>query len=212
FEVAAMREPKQARAVATRQRILTEAAQLFGLKGYHDTKLEEVLKAARMTMGAFFHHFESKEDLGFAVLDDHMEERRQQLEQREPRLRAPDDDPLEQVFRRLDAYAAMACVSRGEKGGCVIGNLSTSLSDTHDGFRQRLAECFDEMAREFQEPLAAAVKKYGPGRRVDTEALARHIVAVIEGTIILARTHRDRHMMKRQFDYLKEHLRQTLGA
>jgi hypothetical protein len=32
---------KQPKALATRDRILAEAARLFALKGYHDTKLEE---------------------------------------------------------------------------------------------------------------------------------------------------------------------------
>ena len=51
----------------TRQRILQAAAGLFALKGYHDTKLEEVLDTAHVTKGAFFHHFRDREDLGFAV-------------------------------------------------------------------------------------------------------------------------------------------------
>ena len=39
------------------------AARLFALKGYHDTKLEEIRTAAEVTTGAFFHHFQSKEGL-----------------------------------------------------------------------------------------------------------------------------------------------------
>jgi AcrR family transcriptional regulator len=62
-----MKVVRQPRAVETREKILGEAARLFALKGYHDTKLEEVLKSARVTTGAFFHHFGSKEELGFAV-------------------------------------------------------------------------------------------------------------------------------------------------
>ena len=67
-----MRDVKQPRALATRARIIREAARLFALKGYHDTKLQEVLRGAEVTTGAFFHHFHSKEDLSFAVIDRHM--------------------------------------------------------------------------------------------------------------------------------------------
>src|SRR5271163_1814244 len=99
-----MRAVKQPRALATREKILGEAARLFALKGYHDTKLEEVLKVAQVTTGAFFHHFGSKEELGFAVIDSHMQKRRRLLEQIEKRLPPPeDDDPLQRAFRRLDA-------------------------------------------------------------------------------------------------------------
>jgi TetR/AcrR family transcriptional regulator, transcriptional repressor for nem operon len=207
-----MRTVKQPRALATRDRILAEAARLFALKGYHDTKLDELLNAAGVTTGAFFHHFDGKEDLGFAALDRHMQRRQKSLNEIERRMPSlPDDDPLARVFRRLDAIQVMARQREQRKGGCIIGNLSTALSDTHDGFRQRLAECFEEMALEFKPHLDAAVQKCGRGRRVDTAALARYIVAVIEGSIMLTRTQRDKQMMTCHFDYLKEHLRQSLG-
>jgi TetR/AcrR family transcriptional repressor of nem operon len=207
-----MRNIKQARALATHDRILSEAAQLFAVKGYHDTKLEEILQAAEATTGAFFHHFRSKEELGFAVLDRHMTRRRQQLDQIEQDLPTVRGDPLQRVFRQLDAIAEMVRQRESRKGGCIIGNLSTALSDTHDAFRRRLAECFDEMALEFKPHLDAAVQKYCPRRRVDTAALARYIVAMVEGSIMLTRTHQDRGMMARHFDYLKEHLKQSLRA
>ncbi|MBI1900187.1 MAG: TetR/AcrR family transcriptional regulator [Planctomycetia bacterium] len=137
-----MRVAKQPRAVATRERILAEAAGLFALKGYHDTKIEEVLAAANVTSGAFFHHFQSKEDLAFAVLDRHMQKRRAQLQRIEERRKLPaSDDPLERVFRRLDAIQEMVRRRAHGKGGCIIGNLSTALSDTHEAFRRRLAAC-----------------------------------------------------------------------
>src|SRR5262245_55116002 len=103
-----MKAVKQPRALATREQILGEAARLFALTGYHDTKLAEVLAAARVTTGAFFHHFRSKEDLGFAVLDRHMARRRQLIEQVERTLPAPAAaGPLDPVFRRLDAVQEM---------------------------------------------------------------------------------------------------------
>ena len=91
-----MKDVIQPRALATRDKITRAAARLFALKGYHDTTLEDVRRAAEVTTGAFFHHFASKEDLGFAVLDQHMEWRRQELDQLEQEMssRRP-DDPLE---------------------------------------------------------------------------------------------------------------------
>jgi TetR/AcrR family transcriptional repressor of nem operon len=206
-----MRTLKQPRALATRNRLVGAAAKLFALKGYHDTKLDEVLTAALVTTGAFFHHFRSKEDLAFAVIDRHMALRRRRLDQIEQALPAPArDEPLEPVFRRLDAIVEMLRQRGNRKGGCIIGNLSTALSDTHDAFRRRLAECFDEMAHEFKRHLDAAARERCPKRRVDTWELARYTVAIIEGSIMLARTHQDRRMIGRNFDHLKEYIRQAL--
>jgi TetR/AcrR family transcriptional repressor of nem operon len=206
-----MRQLKQPRAEATRQRILRTAAGLFALKGFHDSKLEEIQRQAEVTTGAFFHHFQNKDDLGFEVINRHMQRRRELLDQIEQELPPScNEGALTPVFRRLDAIAEMARQRSRKKGGCVIGNLSASLSDTHDGFRQRLAQCFDEMAQEFEPHLAAAAKASGRSRQIDTMELARYLVTVIEGAILLSRARRDSKLIGQQFGYVKDYLRNLL--
>jgi TetR/AcrR family transcriptional repressor of nem operon len=211
FVARPMKDVKQPRALETREKILQAAARLIALKGYHDAKLEEVLHSAQVTKGAFFHHFRDREDLGFAVLDWHMDQRRQLLEAIEQELPVSKKaDPLQQIFRRLDAIQEMVRRREGCKGGCIIGNMSTTLSDCHDGFRKRLAECFDEMAQEFLPHLEAAAQQSHATRRTNTGALARYIVTVIEGAIMQARTLGDPTLLPRQLACLKEHLKKGL--
>src|SRR5438552_14739980 len=206
-----MKDVKQPRALETRAKILQAAAHLFALKGYHDTKLEEVLDTAQVTKGAFFHHFRDREDLGFAVLDWHMDQRRQLLDAIEQELPlAEEARPLRRLFRRLDAIQEMVRRRERHKGGCIIGNMSTALSDCHAGFRKRLAECFDEMAQEFQPHLEAAARMGRRTARPDTNELARYIVTVIEGAIMQARTLGDAKLLARQFAFLKDHLKKAL--
>jgi hypothetical protein len=91
-----------------------------------------------------------------------------------------------------------------------FGNMSTTLSDCHDGFRKRLAECFDEMAQEFRPHLEAAARQGRVTRRANTSELARYVVTVIEGAIMQARTLGDAKLLPRQLAYLKEHLKKCL--
>lgn len=208
-----MRDVKQPRALATRERIVETAAGFFALKGFHDTKLEEIQLKAEVTTGAFFHHFQSKEDLGFAVIDRHMEKRRRLLDQIEKELPPSRDvGSLTPVFRRLDAIAEMLSRRQHTKGGCIIGNLSTALSDTHEAFRSRLAKCFDEMAKEFVPHLKAAARQRGLTQRSQSLNLAKYIVTVIEGAIMQARTHRDAKLPACQFAYVKEYLKTHLDG
>jgi hypothetical protein len=65
------------------------------------------------------------------------------------------------------------------------------------------------MASEFEPHLRAAADRHRPGTPPDARALARYLVAVVEGSIMLARTHQDRQMMARHFAHLKEQLQQT---
>ena len=207
-----MKAVKQPRALETREKILQAAARLISLKGYHDTKLDEVLDSAQVTKGAFFHHFRDREDLGFAVLDWHMGQRCQLLnviEQELPLARPA--GPLQHVCRRLDAIQEMVRRRDGCKGGCIIGNMSTALSDCHDGFRKRLAACFDQMAQEFIPNLKAAAHQGGVSPRTNTTELAQYIVTVIEGAIMQARTLCDATLLPRQLACLKEHLKKSLA-
>ncbi len=208
-----MRTAKQPRAIKTRDRILREAARMFAMKGFHDTKVDQIIKAAEVTSGAFFHHFKDKDDLGFAVIDHHMEERCRALDRIEKNL--PEDGsshPLDRVFRRLDAVCEMVVRRRNRKGGCLIGNLSTALSDTHPAFRKRLSECFDEMAAEFQARLNEVAAIHGLSGDQDTDEMARYIVSVIEGAIMLSRTHRNVNFSERQVQHLKEDLKRSFQS
>jgi TetR/AcrR family transcriptional regulator, transcriptional repressor for nem operon len=207
-----MQPVKQPRAQITRDKILREATRLFTARGYHDTSLDDVLRASGVTTGAFFHHFRGKEQLGFAVLDWYVDRRREELAAIERTL-PPADEPLERVFRLLDATQKRTeRRARRRQAGCVFGNLTTSLSDTHDGFRRRLADCFDEMAVDFKQRLDAAAARHCPRRKLDTLALARYVVSVLEGTIILTRAHKDAGLIGRHFALLKDHLRRTIAT
>lgn len=205
-----MRPTKQPRARKTRENILRHAVRLFASRGYHATSLDDVFRAAAVTTGAFFHHFRSKEELGLAALDWYVDVRRRELATLERTL-PPTADPLERVFRLLDATQLRTQRrAKRRRAGCVFGNLTTELSDAHDRFRRRLADCFDEMAVDFKQRLDAVALHDCSQRKLDTLALARYIVSVLEGSILLARAHNDASLIERHFEFLKDHLRRTL--
>jgi AcrR family transcriptional regulator len=58
------------RSDATRARLLAAARQLFAKRGYAATSLGDVVRRARVTKGAFYHHFASKEAIFLAVFED----------------------------------------------------------------------------------------------------------------------------------------------
>jgi AcrR family transcriptional regulator len=59
----------QARSEATRQKILVAAIDLFSEVGYASARLGEIIERAGMTKGALYHHFDSKEALATAIIE-----------------------------------------------------------------------------------------------------------------------------------------------
>ena len=63
--------PRQARAEATRRRIIDSAVELFAELGYGETGLADVLQRAGVSKGAFYYHFDSKEAIAAAIIDEY---------------------------------------------------------------------------------------------------------------------------------------------
>jgi AcrR family transcriptional regulator len=61
---------RQARSEATRRKIITSAVDLFNEIGYPATGLGDIIERAEMTKGALYYHFDSKESLATAVIED----------------------------------------------------------------------------------------------------------------------------------------------
>ena len=53
----------------TRTKLLDAARDLIRAKGYSATTVDDICQAAGVTKGGFFHHFESKDQLGVAAAE-----------------------------------------------------------------------------------------------------------------------------------------------
>jgi AcrR family transcriptional regulator len=58
------------RADSTRKTLLRHASQLFTQKGYAEASTDEVVRRAKLTKGALYHHFANKLELYRAVVED----------------------------------------------------------------------------------------------------------------------------------------------
>ncbi|HEY7454868.1 MAG TPA: TetR family transcriptional regulator C-terminal domain-containing protein [Thermoleophilaceae bacterium] len=178
---------------STREAVIAAATRLIHVHGYHGTSLDDVLRESGVGKGNFYYHFKSKEELGYAILDtivDGFLERTL-----EPCFADAGAPPLSQIRcfldRVLEAQRARKCI-----GGCVMGNLASELSDVHEGFRTRLATLFTAWQARLATALAAARERGELAAASDPDALARFVVASLEGAILLAKVSKDITVME----------------
>jgi AcrR family transcriptional regulator len=157
----------------TRKKLLHAALWRFYRDGFRNVGLDQILAEVGISKTAFYKHFESKDDLMTAVLDDHTAHMTAQL--REAAARCGSDDPaarLRAVFDVVEHYAGMD----GFKG-CVFVNASIEFPLPHDPAHQaarRNKEAIEGVVRDLAAEAGAA----------DPTGLARELCMIMEGAYV----------------------------
>ena len=187
----------------TREAILAAATRLIHVHGYNQTSLDDVLRESGVGKGNFYYHFKSKEDLGYAILDQVVTSFLERT--LAPCFSDPDGRPLAQIRclldRVLETQRESNCV-----GGCPLGNLAAELSDVHEGFRTRLAEVFAAWRDRLTEALRGARRRGEVGDDCRPEAVADFLVAGLEGAILLTKVTKDIAVMEQCVGEMKRYL------
>ena len=85
---------------STRAALLKIARKLFAERGFADTATEEVVRRARVTRGALYHHFRDKQDLFKAVLH----EEQQRIALATATAASKETDPWRALLAACDAF------------------------------------------------------------------------------------------------------------
>jgi AcrR family transcriptional regulator len=167
--------------VATRERLLQTAFQLFHEQGYHATGVATILREAGVNAGSMYHFFSSKDDLLLKVLEF-------ALDYLEPMVMGPAEaatvDPLERVFVLLNQYREWVGANQCRMG-CPIGNLALEVSDGNAAARALIHRNFENWAGRVEGWLGSAADELPVG--TDLGRLARFVLTVMEGGLMQAR-------------------------
>jgi TetR/AcrR family transcriptional repressor of nem operon len=188
---------------STREAILAAAMELMHVRGYQSTSLDDVLRESGVGKGNFYHYFRSKEDLGYAILDQLVTGFHQRT--LEPCFAEADGSRLGQIRcfldRVLEAQRHSKCV-----GGCFMGNLACELSDVHEGFRARLASVFTAWRARLTRALVEAQARGEVVAACRPEPVGHFLVAGLEGAILLTKVSKDIGVLDQCVSELKRYL------
>jgi TetR/AcrR family transcriptional regulator, transcriptional repressor for nem operon len=177
-----LRDPER-----TRERLLQAAFREVYRVGFQSAGIDAILAATNVTKGALYYHFENKEALGHAVIEEvvaKLPRERWLL----PLQRSEDKDPIDAL---IGIVRAIPSRPRDVKGGCPLVHLAQEMSQLDEQFRKRLERIFHA----WQEGIAVALRRgrsEGSVRRdLDPEETASFLIAMIEGYEVLAKNAQD---------------------
>jgi AcrR family transcriptional regulator len=169
----------------TRESLLQAAFREVHRSGFQSAGIDTILAATNVTKGALYHHFESKEALGHAIVEEviaklvHDNWLRPMLNDGQP------IDILIGIVERLPGRP------QDIRNSCPLLNLAQEMSALDEQFRKRLEKLF----LAWQKGVATLLRKgqsQGTVRReLNADEAASFLVALVEGHASLAKVAQD---------------------
>jgi TetR/AcrR family transcriptional repressor of nem operon len=179
---AGLRDPE-----GTRQRLLQAAFREVYRYGFQSAGIDTILAGTTVTKGALYYHFESKDALGHAIIEEVVAEITKDRWLR-PLGQSKGRNPIDALIGIVQAIPARP---RDVKRGCPLVNLTQEMSLLDEQFRKRLERIF----KSWQEGIATALREgqhTGTVRRdLVPEETASFLIAMVEGYEVLAKNAQD---------------------
>jgi AcrR family transcriptional regulator len=158
-----------------RQALLDAAAKVFVERGYRDATIDEIAAAAGYSKGAVYWHFDGKDDLFFALLDERVD--RPMREAMEMLSSAPPERDMAPEATRLFGE-----LFGGAREVLILDHEYWSLAVRDSRLRARYAKRQRQMRDTFARALEARAEHLGTPQAADNaEELATLLLSIARG-------------------------------
>lgn len=161
-------------ASSTRERILDAALTIFSHKGYHNTRLDDIVEAAKVSKGSIYFHFPNKEKLFVALVDQFAN----LIERRVAEAIAQQREGIARVQAAIEAV--LGAFGQYRRPAKILLVQAVGLGAVFEQKRLEVHERFAALIRNFLEE-AIAVGDIPP---VDTEVAAHAWMGAIYNVVI----------------------------
>ncbi|MGD9419742.1 MAG: TetR/AcrR family transcriptional regulator [Verrucomicrobiota bacterium JB025] len=173
----------------TKERILDAAEELMINRSFHSVGLAQILAAVKVTKGAFYYHFESKEQFGVEMLK-HYANNSAQKKQALLLSTESTENPIERLLSFFEMMINTT-LENDFKPPCLIHKLATEVADFSDAMRREVAAALDHTISVFTQTLDEAVAKKLLPPHLNTQEEAALILDLWNGALLRALAHRD---------------------
>jgi len=169
---------------------LRAAFQEIHRSGFRSADLDAVLAKAGVTKGALYYHFDNKEALGYAVVDEVMAS---DLHQKWVQPLRNVENPIDVLVRIIQSESLKR---EDVQRGCYLLNLSQEMSGLDEGFRRRTARIYKDWHDAMAEALREGQKRRVVRSDINANETAAFVIAAWEGYAILGQNSQDPRMLR----------------
>lgn len=174
------------KAEKTKKSIIEKSARLFNQKGYAGTSMQDIAKAVGVTKGSIYGNFKSKDEIALAVFAYNLQllfgELWTSIDQ-ETSAKAKLQTYVEfhrQHYQKILDY-----------GGCPVLNCAIESDDTHPQMNKKVAHSLHSWETNLVQIFKLGIRQKEFKDDVDPTYFAGLIISLLEGSIMLAKTHKE---------------------
>ena len=189
-------------AKSTRDHLIDVGLDLMHQHGYNATGVSEILNAADVPKGSFYHHFGSKEDFAAAALERYIAREAEHCAMFLNRSKAP---PL----KRLKRYFIDLMKIYGQNGpipGCMMGRFSLEIAAENPQLRKQISASFAHWQHVIATVVQEAVTQMELPANTHPESLAGFVLNSWEGALLRSQADRSNAPLETFMQYVFDRL------
>ena len=180
------------------------ALQLFSVKGYFNTSISDILKATGLTKGGLYCHFQSKEEIWYAVYEEAVQIWRNITFEDTAAIK----DPLKRIEKICQNVMQNYLGGNVFKGGCFFVNMLVELTGQSPSMSRQILRGFVQFSKLLQIWLSEAAEKGLLKPDLNLREIADYIIISLNGAATLYIASRDKAICEQTLSQLTFYIQQ----
>ena len=185
-----------------RQFIIEKAASIFNKKGFAGTYMSDITAATGLSKGSIYGNFKDKNEVAVEAFRYNLKQLIHPLLDQIGEIPRADQKILFFLNSYRQNYAAVF-----KRGGCAILNTCVDADDGNLILKEKVVEAVFSWKNKIKKILTEGIEKKEL-KDLDTEKFACHMIALIEGSILIAKVTDDPGFLITNIERLENEIRE----
>lgn len=190
------------RSEKTRQLIIEKTASIFNKKGYTGTYLSDLTNATGLTKGSIYGNFKDKNEVAIEAFRYNYKFQSDQLFAK-MQLHDHAIDKLSAFLNHFRTHYQQVF----NNGGCAILNTAVDSDDGNESLKNEVVLKINNWIKLTNEILVSGVQKQEI-KHIETLDFSNKIIALLEGSILLAKTLNQPEILLKNIDALEKEIQE----